>query len=127
MEARLVSPKNRASCSTSSQPILLTGRDNLPKRDWLHWRRSDESTISGVMILSPDFKDFFASLNGASVRYLVVGGYAVALHGHPRYTKNIDVWVGLDEENAGRLVQALENSVSARSVWQPKTSSSRIE
>ena len=61
------------------------------------------------MILSPDFKDFFASLNGARVRYLVVGGYAVALHGHPRYTKDIDVWVGLDEENAGRLVQALED------------------
>ncbi len=39
------------------------------------------------MIISPDFKDFFASLNGARVRYLVVGGYAVALHGHPRYTK----------------------------------------
>jgi hypothetical protein len=61
------------------------------------------------MILSPDFKDFFASLNGARVRYLVVGGYAVALHGHPRYTKDIDVWVGSDEENAGRLVRALED------------------
>jgi hypothetical protein len=61
------------------------------------------------MILSPDFKDFFASLNKARVRYLVVGGYAVALHGHPRYTKDIDIWVGLDEENARRLVQAIED------------------
>jgi hypothetical protein len=61
------------------------------------------------MILSPDFKDFFTSLNGASVRYLVVGGYAVALHGHPRYTKDIDIWVGLDKDNAGRLVQAIDN------------------
>jgi hypothetical protein len=61
------------------------------------------------MILSPDFKDFFASLNGARVSYLVVGGYAVALHGHPRYTKDIDVWIGSDEENAKRLVQAIEN------------------
>ena len=88
---------------------MLTGGGSLMKRDWLRWRRSDESTISGVLILSPDFKDFFASLNGARVRYLVVGGYAVALHGHPRYTKDIDVWVGLDEENAGRLIQAIEN------------------
>jgi hypothetical protein len=61
------------------------------------------------MILSPDFKDFFASLNGPRVSYRVVGGYAVALHGHPRYTKDIDVWIGSDEENAKRLVQAIEN------------------
>ena len=61
------------------------------------------------MIFSPDFKDFFASLNKARVRYLVVGGYAVALHGHPRYTKDVDIWVGLDEENARRLVQAIED------------------
>ena len=88
---------------------MSTGRHNLTKRDWLRWRRSDENTTSGVMILSPDFKDFFASLNKARVRYLVVGGYAVALHGHPRYTKDIDIWVGLDEENARRLVQAIED------------------
>jgi len=61
------------------------------------------------MMLSPDFKDFFASLNRARVRYLVVGGYAVALHGHPRYTKDIDIWVGLDKDNAGRLVHAIDN------------------
>lgn len=61
------------------------------------------------MILSPDFRDFLASLNEARVHYLVVGGYAVALHGHPRYTKDIDIWVGTDEENAGRLVRAIEN------------------
>ena len=39
----------------------------------------------------------------------MVGGYAVALHGHPRYTKDINIWVGLDEENARRLVQAIED------------------
>jgi len=61
------------------------------------------------MILSPDFRDFFASLNAARVRYLVVGGYAVALHGHPRYTKDIDVWIELDGKNAERLVQAIED------------------
>jgi hypothetical protein len=42
------------------------------------------------------------------VRYLVVGGYAVALHGHPRYTKDIDIWIELTPENADRVVQALE-------------------
>ena len=33
-----------------------------------------------------DFREFFQSLNAHNVRYLVVGGYAVAFHGHPRYT-----------------------------------------
>ncbi|MEI2689098.1 MAG: hypothetical protein V9H69_05040 [Anaerolineae bacterium] len=42
------------------------------------------------MKLSPDFKEFLQSLNDNNVRYLVVGGYAVALHGHPRYTKDLD-------------------------------------
>jgi hypothetical protein len=41
------------------------------------------------MLLNQDFKEFIESLNDNRVRYLVVGGYAVALHGHPRYTKDI--------------------------------------
>jgi len=60
------------------------------------------------MILSPDFRDFVRSLNASGVRYLVVGGYAVALHGHPRYTKDIDIWIERNEANAARMVQALE-------------------
>ncbi|MBX2998398.1 MAG: hypothetical protein KF893_07785 [Caldilineaceae bacterium] len=42
-------------------------------------------------MLNQDFKEFIQSLNDNNVRYLVVGGYAVALHGHPRYTKDIEV------------------------------------
>jgi len=41
------------------------------------------------------------------VRYLVVGGYAVAWHGYPRYTKDIDVWIENTPENATRVVQAI--------------------
>jgi hypothetical protein len=44
-------------------------------------------------MLSRDFREFLESLNANSVRYLVVGGYAVALHGYPRYTKDLDVWI----------------------------------
>lgn len=58
------------------------------------------------MILNPDFKEFVALLNAHEVRFLVVGGYAVAFHGHPRYTKDLDVWV--EPENARRLMRALE-------------------
>ena len=59
-------------------------------------------------MLTPDFKEFIRSLNDNTVRYLVVGGYAVALHGHPRYTKDIDIRLDLDRENARRLVHAIE-------------------
>jgi len=61
------------------------------------------------MLLNQDFKEFIESLNDNRVRYLVVGGYAVALHGHPRYTKDIDIWIEMTPENAKRVVTALQH------------------
>ena len=59
-------------------------------------------------MLNRDFKEFIQSLNDNQVRYLVVGGYAVAFHGHPRYTKDMDIWIEMGPENAARLIKALE-------------------
>ena len=59
-------------------------------------------------MLNQDFKEFIQSLNDNGVRYLVVGGYAVALHGYPRYTKDMDVWVDMSLENASKIVKALD-------------------
>lgn len=59
-------------------------------------------------MLSKDFKEFIELLNGHNVRYLVVGGYAVAFHGYPRYTKGLDVWIELSPENANNIMKALE-------------------
>jgi len=42
------------------------------------------------------------------VRYLIVGGYAVALHGYPRFTKDLDIWIEPSKENAHRMLKALE-------------------
>lgn len=61
----------------------------------------------GYIALSPDFKDFIQALNDEKVRYLVVGGYAVAIHGYPRFTKDIDIWIDRSPENAQRIVEAL--------------------
>ncbi len=44
------------------------------------------------MPVNPDFRDLSAALNAAGARYLLVGGYAVALHAQPRFTKAVDVW-----------------------------------
>ena len=41
------------------------------------------------------------------MRYLVVGGYAVALYGYPRYTKDIDIWIDLSPDNSERIIDAI--------------------
>ena len=58
-------------------------------------------------MISKDFREFIELLAAASVRYLVVGGYAVAVHGYPRYTKNLAIWIEASPENADRLLEAL--------------------
>ena len=58
--------------------------------------------------LSRDFREFLQFLNEHAVEYLLIGGHAVALHGYPRATSDLDVWVGVSEENARRLTKALQ-------------------
>ena len=55
-----------------------------------------------------DYLDLFRELNEGSVRFLVVGGYAVIFHTEPRYTKDVDVWVEPSAENANRVFAALQ-------------------
>ncbi len=59
------------------------------------------------MLLNKDFKEFIALLNKNNVDYLIVGGYALAFHGHPRYTKDLDVWILLDKGNIEKLLLSL--------------------
>ena len=55
-------------------------------------------------MLNRDFKEFVALLNAEGVEYLVVGAYALAVHGRPRYTGDIDVWLD-DFTRADRVIQ----------------------
>jgi hypothetical protein len=59
--------------------------------------------------LTPDFLDLLSALSAAEARFLIVGGYAVALHGRPRATKDLDVWVEASPENAPRVMNALRS------------------
>ena len=59
-------------------------------------------------LLPDDFKDFIRSLNLNSVRYLLVGGWAVGLYGNPRATKDIDFLVANNDDNLAKLQKALE-------------------
>ncbi len=58
-------------------------------------------------MLNRDFKEFAESLNARGVEYLVVGGYALAAHGHPRYTGDIDFWIDHSPSNIAKLLQVL--------------------
>ena len=88
--------------------ILCIGNLNHFMIEFLPWNKFGPSIITGEVVLNQDFKEFIQLLNDNRVRYLVVGGYAVALHGYPRYTRDIDIWVELSEENATHIVEALE-------------------
>ncbi len=59
------------------------------------------------MELNPDFKEFIELLNSNKVEYIVVGGYAVGFHGHPRYTGDIDFWIAISKENALKVIKVL--------------------
>ena len=58
-------------------------------------------------MLNSDFKEFAALLGARRVEHLVVGGYALAAHGHPRYTGDIDFWIRPTADNIDRLLLAL--------------------
>lgn len=57
--------------------------------------------------MNPDFVDLLRAFIEADVRFLVVGAYALAAHGRPRATGDLDVWVESTEENAVRIMRAL--------------------
>ena len=59
------------------------------------------------MRLHSDLLELLIALSDAEARFLVVGGYAVGVHGHPRATKDLDIWVDPTPENAPRVMAAL--------------------
>jgi len=60
------------------------------------------------MNLEDDLKEFVELLNALNVHYLVVGGFAVAYYGYPRFTADLDLFIERSRENADRLLQVIE-------------------
>ena len=54
------------------------------------------------------FREFIKCLTQNKVEYLLVGGYAVVLHGYPRYTGDMDIWVNKTEDNYGQILKAFQ-------------------
>jgi hypothetical protein len=72
------------------------------------WKLSDEQwRLRGDPPHDQDFVDLLRAFTAADVRFLVVGAYALALHGRPRATGDLDLWVDATAENAARVMDAL--------------------
>ncbi len=61
------------------------------------------------MTLAKDFEDFVKLLNRYEIEYMVVGGYALAFHGKPRHTGDLDIWINISEKNASRMLKVLND------------------
>jgi hypothetical protein len=59
--------------------------------------------------VNPDFKELLLAFNAHNVEYLIVGAHALAAHGHVRATKDLDLWVRPDDQNAHRVLRALSD------------------
>lgn len=57
--------------------------------------------------MNPDFRDLLAALLETGARFIVVGAHAMAVHGVPRATGDLDVWIARDPDNADRVLKAL--------------------
>jgi hypothetical protein len=57
--------------------------------------------------MNPDFVDLLRAFADADVRFVIVGAYALAVHGRPRATGDLDVWIDATPENAPRVMKAL--------------------
>lgn len=58
-------------------------------------------------MLSKDFREFVALLKRHEAEYMIVGGYAVGVHGYPRYTGDLDIWLNPTVSNAERVLLAI--------------------
>lgn len=57
-------------------------------------------------VFNDDFRDFIQALNNHNVEYILVGGYAVILHGYRRVTGDMDIWANRTKENYHKLARA---------------------
>src|SRR5574341_1478944 len=61
------------------------------------------------MEVQPDFRELLGLFNAHSVEYMIVGGYALAFHGAPRFTGDLDIFVRMTAQNARQILSALDD------------------
>ena len=58
-------------------------------------------------MFTQDFREFIELLIKNKAEYLIVGGYAVGIHGHPRYTGDLDIWLNPTPQNAEKILRSV--------------------
>jgi len=58
--------------------------------------------------VTPDFKDMLSAFLSEDVEFLLIGAYAVSVHGHPRATGDMDLWIRTNPVNAAKVWRALQ-------------------
>jgi len=71
-------------------------------------------------LLNNDFRDILSAFSDQNVEFMVVGAYAVAAHGLPRATGDIDLWINCSEDNANRVWAALKQFGSSLTDLSPQ-------
>jgi len=61
------------------------------------------------MIFERDFRDFIELLNEHQVDYMIIGAHALAYHGRPRHTGDLDIWIKPSGENASKMIVVLDD------------------
>ena len=61
------------------------------------------------MTLARDFEEFVKLLNKHKTAYMVVGGYALAFHGRPRHTGDLDIWIDISNSNATKMLRVVKD------------------
>lgn len=84
-----------------------TGNPVLPRNGWKPWPRSGGSTLKAANNLSPIFKEFLSLLIEEKAEFALVGGWAVAFHGYPRFTGDMDILVNPTPENSAKVIKVL--------------------
>ena len=77
--------------------------------------------------MSRDFVEMLSALSAAGARFLIVGAHALAAHGVPRATGDLDIWIQATPDNAARVFEALRSfgaallDLSVDDLWKPET------
>jgi predicted nucleotidyltransferase len=94
--------RKRTLLSGRSSPSLARKKDSISHWIWLH------GIVRGSVKLQKDLKEFVGLFLSRKVEFVVVGGHAVAFHGYPRLTDDLDLFIVPAKENAERIIETLK-------------------
>src|SRR5436190_17624320 len=107
----MIASTNRCSPSPRWKPRIRTtsiiGATRRRPNGLRLWNICDGGSMATIT-LTQDFREFLNLLNLEKIEYLLIGGYAVGLYGHIWPTKDMDVWISVNQTNLERIVVVLE-------------------